>query len=124
MSISRTLCSTCTLLIMLALASSPAYAQSCDPVRYPGSCRDKVMQYVQCTVNAETNRLRSLPNDKAQAVGDLSRGDTVYISDTHGSWIFVQGEETFKGKTERTDGGWLPRSAVNACHSSLANGVR
>ena len=107
-----------TLLILLALALSPAYAQSCDPVRYPGSCKDKVIQYVQCTVKEETYRLRSLPNDNAQAVGDLSRGDTVYISDTHGSWIFVQGEETFEGKTEKTDGGWLPRSAVNKCHST------
>jgi hypothetical protein len=43
-----------TFLILLALASSPAYAQSCDPVRYPGSCKDKVMQYVQCIVKAET----------------------------------------------------------------------
>jgi hypothetical protein len=107
------------LLILLALASSPAYAQSCDPVRYPGSCKDKVMQYVQCIVKAETYRLRSLPSDNAQAVGDLSRGDTVYISDTNGSWIFVQGEETFEGKTEKTDGGWLPRSAVNNCRSTI-----
>ena len=97
-----------TLLILLTLASSPAHAQSCDPVRYPGSCRDKIMQYVQCTVMAETYRLRSLPGDNAQAVGNLSRGDTVYISDTHGSWIFVQGEETFEGKTEKTDGGGFP----------------
>jgi hypothetical protein len=113
-----------TLLILLALASSPAYAQSCDPVRYPGSCKDKIMQHVQCTVKAETYRLRSLPNDNAQAVGDLSQGDTVYISDTHGSWIFVQGEATFEGKTEKTDGGWLPRSAVDKCHSSLDQGIR
>lgn len=128
-----------TLLILLALASSAsAYAQSCDPVRYPGSCKDKVMQHVQCTVKAETGYdtlLRSLPSDNAQAVGSLSQDDTVYIaadaaersgsarpvmslSDTHGSWIFVQGEETFEGKTEKTDGGWLRRSAVNNCRST------
>ena len=126
-----------TLLILLALASSPsAYAQSCDPIQYPGSCKDKVIEDVQCTVTAAEAyvlRLRSLPSDNAQAVGDLSQGDTVYIaaversgstrpvlsvSDTHGSWIFVQGEETFEGKTEKTDGGWLRRSAVNNCRST------
>jgi hypothetical protein len=77
------------------------------------------MQHVQCTVKAETYLLRSSPSDSAQAVGGLSQGDTVYISDTHGSWIFVQGEETFEGQTGKTDGGWLPRSAVNNCRSTV-----
>jgi hypothetical protein len=85
------------------------------------------MQYITCAVKEESIRLRSLPSDRAQAVDDLSQSNKVYISDTNGSWIFVQGfvqgSETYEGKTEATGGGWLPRSAVNKCHSSL-DGIR
>ena len=57
------------LLIAFALTGLASVTQaagpygSCDP--HNGGCRDKIMQYITCTVKEQSILLRSLPNDRA-----------------------------------------------------------
>jgi hypothetical protein len=100
------------LLILPICSANAAGGRSC----FGTSCRDKIIDVAECIVSNTSNlRLRSLPSVNSQAVGDVSDGATAYVADQKGAWVFVQTEETFEGKTERTDGGWLPRSALTHC---------
>ena len=80
---------------------------------YGDSCRDKIMQTTQCFVatNSDSN-LRSLPSEKAQAVGSVGQGEKVYVADRQPGWMFVQASES-------QNGGWISSVLLTKCGPSF-----